>query len=82
MVDLVKDETVTEKVTVLCGAADPVEVDMVQGLTVGTLREALVDQLNIDPDMKPFIGGDRIGDNFEVVAGDTVEFVKEGGRKQ
>ena len=67
-------------VKVVYGAGER-EVDYVKGTTLGELREALTDDLNIDPESKPYLTGDKVGDNYLVEDGDTIEFAKEGGNK-
>jgi len=71
----------TRSVTVICGANTQILEDMGGDITVGELRSRLADVMNIPEPSQAIIGGQSVGDNHTLQAGDQVEFVKPAGSK-
>jgi len=51
------------------------------GCPVFSVRLSLVDAFNIPPDALSFVNGEQVGSDYLIVAGDTLEFVRQSGDK-
>ena len=51
------------------------------GRTVADVRAMLAQALNIDPASKAMVGGEEVADDYQLVDGDELEFVKASGTK-
>lgn len=66
-------------VKIIHGANDG--VFPVSGNSVATVRESLVDAFNIPGEALAFVNGEQTNDEFRLRGNDTLEFVKQAGRK-
>jgi hypothetical protein len=51
------------------------------GITVRRARAELSERLNIAPDALALVDGNEVGDDFILVAGQVLNFVKDAGEK-
>jgi hypothetical protein len=72
--------TLVSKVRVVHGANEQY-FDNLSGKTVGTVRKSLREVFNIPGDADALIGGKKVGDDFVLDGGMSLEFVKEAGVK-
>jgi len=66
-------------VKIIHGANDG--VFNVVGSSVAIVRESLVDAFNLPDEAIAFVNGKPVGGDFRLQANDTLEFVKQSGRK-
>ncbi len=71
---------VTSKVRVVHGANER-HFDNLDGKTVGTVRKSLREVFNIPGDADALIAGKKVGDDYILESGQTLEFNKEAGVK-
>ncbi|MFA6529207.1 MAG: hypothetical protein WCT46_06775 [Candidatus Gracilibacteria bacterium] len=70
------------EITVQCGANNqPVQLVENEELTVGDVRDRLADVLNIAPTALAVIGDETVDDDRVLVAGETLQFIKQSGSK-
>ena len=71
-----------EDVCIQCGANNQL-ITLSEGetLTVGDVRNRLSDVLNIAPTALAVIGDETVEDSRPLVAGDTLQFIKQSGSK-
>ncbi len=75
------DRTTTTTIKVVCGASEG-RFD-IGGQTISAVRSFLTDALNIGSDADALVNGaaPEGGESYVLKAGDTLEFVKQSGRK-
>jgi len=69
----------TGKVSVVYGAND-VEIELA-GHKVTDVQVALSDVLNIDKNAEAYVNGVQVNGEYQLKAGDRLEFMKEAGQK-
>ena len=63
---------------VVCGAN---EQEVQPGMTVGEVKNAYKEVLNIDDNSEIILNGDRVGDEYVLLDTDKLEFLKKAGDK-
>lgn len=70
---------VTGKVSVVYGAND-LEMEL-GGHTVADVQASLADVLNLDKNAEAYVNGVQVNGDYQLKAGDRLEFMKEAGQK-
>jgi hypothetical protein len=70
---------ITGKVSVVYGAND-LEMEL-GGHTVADVQASLADVLNLDKNAEAYVNGLQVKGDYQLKAGDRLEFMKEAGQK-
>ena len=63
---------------VICGAN---QQEVAEGVKVGEIRANYKEILNIADDAEVILNGDKVGDDYVLKQGDSLEFIKKAGNK-
>ncbi len=68
-------------VTIVCGADEQKLTSLEPGVTAGEVADRLRQVMNIPEGATMFARGREVGPDYTLVPGDTVEFIRQAGRK-